>query len=171
MNFGTVTDADRINKQASDLIDRHDKNSNHILEGDELKELGMSRGADQNGDQAITKNELVAFYTPKPPSSTSTQSASSSASAAESRPSTSSKTVENPNGGDVRKLVNKTRKSYRFKLAKERIKTWRFASRDANGDGQVAMSEYSRSWSDRTAAEFQRYDRDNDGMITPEEVR
>ena len=39
-----------------------------------------------------------------------------------------------------------------------------------NGDGQVSMSEYSRSWSSRTVAEFQRYDRNDDGMITAKEA-
>ncbi len=33
------------------------------------------------------------------------------------------------------------------------------------------MSEYSSSWTDRTASEFQRYDKDNDGMITVEEAK
>jgi hypothetical protein len=170
-SFGTVSDADRISKQASDLIRKHDTNGNHILEGDELKLLGMSRGADKNGDQKVTKNELVAFYTPRPSSAASTSSASTPAPTSPSSPSTAGSSGEKPIGGETRKLVNNTRRSYRFKSVKERLKSWRFASRDANGDGQVAMNEYSRSWSDRTAAEFQRYDRDNDGMITPDEAR
>jgi len=50
------------------------------------------------------------------------------------------------------------------------LPSW-FTSKDANGDAQVSMSEYSKSWNDRTAAEFQKYDRDNDGIITPEEAK
>ena len=33
------------------------------------------------------------------------------------------------------------------------------------------MSEYTRSWSERTASEFKRYDKDNDGMITAAEAK
>ena len=43
-------------------------------------------------------------------------------------------------------------------------------SNDRNGDGQVAMSEFSRTWSSRTVAEFQRYDRNGDGIITAKEA-
>lgn len=66
-----------------------------------------------------------------------------------------------------------TRRTYRFTPAGERLPTglpsW-FKSRDKNGDGQVLMSEYSRSWSSRMVAEFSRYDTNDDGVITPKEV-
>ena len=42
-SFGTVSDAERIRKSATDTIKKHDKNGNGILEGDELNDLGMSR--------------------------------------------------------------------------------------------------------------------------------
>jgi hypothetical protein len=64
-------------------------------------------------------------------------------------------------------------KSYRFKAAKERLPAglpgW-FTAKDTNGDGQVSMSEYSKSWTESQAAEFKRYDKDNDGVITAEEA-
>lgn len=65
-------------------------------------------------------------------------------------------------------------RTYRFKRGTDRLPasglpSW-FKSRDANGDGQVAMNEYSRSWSDRTVAEFRRYDLDGDGMVTAKEA-
>jgi hypothetical protein len=44
-----------------------------------------------------------------------------------------------------------------------------FVEQDANGDGQVAMAEYARFWSDSKAREFARYDRNHDGLITPRE--
>lgn len=66
------------------------------------------------------------------------------------------------------------RKSYRFKSPAERLPgglpSW-FTTRDTNQDGQVAMSEYSHSWNDRTAEEFCRLDLNNDGFITPAECR
>jgi Ca2+-binding EF-hand superfamily protein len=45
-----------------------------------------------------------------------------------------------------------------------------FTAKDTNGDGQVEMSEYSHSWTESQAAEFKRYDKDNDGIITAEEA-
>lgn len=160
-SFGTVSENDRIRKFASVNIKKHDKDGNSILEGDELKALGTSRDADQDGDGKITHNELVVFYTPKTATTSTLQ------------PMVPSKTESRqPSDSDIqRKIVNSTRKSYRFKSTKERLPSWRFAFKDANGDGQVSMSEYSRSWTDRTAADFQRYDRDNDGMITSDEVK
>jgi EF hand len=65
------------------------------------------------------------------------------------------------------------RRSYRFTPAAEKLPSglpgW-FKSRDANGDGQVAMSEYARSWSARLVAEFRRYDTNDDGIITAKEA-
>ncbi len=64
------------------------------------------------------------------------------------------------------------RKSSRFRTPRERLPAglpgW-FLESDANRDGQVAMSEYSRAWSNAKAAEFARIDRNKDGIITPKE--
>jgi hypothetical protein len=66
-----------------------------------------------------------------------------------------------------------TRRTYRFTPAGDRLPTdlpsW-FKSRDRNSDGQVQMSEYTRSWSSRMVAEFRRYDLNDDGVITPKEA-
>ena len=64
------------------------------------------------------------------------------------------------------------RKSYRELTPIERLPKglpeW-FARNDANADGQVAMAEYSASWSNSTAKEFAQFDINNDGMITAKE--
>lgn len=160
-SFGTVSVADSIRKSATDTIKKHDKSGNGILEGDELKDLGMSRGADDNGDAMITHDELVAFRMPKSDGATAAKPSS---------PQKAGAVLEAAKVGE-RKFVNDKRKSYRFKSTKERLSSWKLASRDANGDGQVSMHEYASSWSDRTAGEFLRYDKDNDGMITAEEAK
>ena len=168
-SFGTQSDADKIRKWASDIVAKNDKDGNKILEGDELATLGQSsRAADKDGDGKITIDELVQFSTSK---SAGTPSITTPAAAV--RPAIAAKADAKPSADDTadRVIVNKSRKSYRFKTTKERQQSWRFASKDANGDGQVSMSEYTSAWTDRTAAEFQRYDKDNDGMITPEEVK
>jgi hypothetical protein len=45
------------------------------------------------------------------------------------------------------------------------LPSW-FTRTDANGDGQVAMAEFTTSWSDSKVAEFTRYDTNGDGFIT-----
>lgn len=165
-SFGTLSDDAKFAKSATDRIKSNDKNGDGILEGDELANLGMSKRADADGDGKITQPELVKYYRGlSSPASTSSEATTASSSASKSSAAPAGK------DGDTRKFVNSKRKSYRFKTMKERLPNWRFASRDANGDGQVSMSEYARVWTDRTAAEFQRYDHNNDGMITAKETR
>ena len=65
------------------------------------------------------------------------------------------------------------RRSYRFTPATERLTgnlpSW-FKSRDRNKDGQVSMSEYSRSWTDRLARQYRELDLNDDGVITAKEA-
>lgn len=49
------------------------------------------------------------------------------------------------------------------------LPSW-FARNDANGDGQVAMAEFSTTWSETQLAEFAKYDLNGDGYITPSEA-
>jgi Ca2+-binding EF-hand superfamily protein len=73
--------------------------------------------------------------------------------------------------GDDKKPARRT---YRFTPAREKLASdlpsW-FKSQDKNGDGQVSMSEYSRSWSKSTVAKFQGYDSDKDGIVTAREAK
>lgn len=64
------------------------------------------------------------------------------------------------------------RKSYRFGAASDRRPGLpvELKSRDTNGDGQVSMSEFSRSWSASAVADFRRWDLNNDGIITAQEA-
>ena len=63
-------------------------------------------------------------------------------------------------------------KSGRFLTPTERLPqglpSW-FLQLDMDGDGQIKMVEFSRDWTDETAAQFDRYDLNHDGFITPEE--
>jgi hypothetical protein len=45
-----------------------------------------------------------------------------------------------------------------------------FLQRDADGDGQLTLSEFAPSGAAATAAEFLRYDLNHDGLVTPQEV-
>jgi hypothetical protein len=169
-SFGTTSDTERFRKQATDLIQLHDKNNNKFLDGEEVEKLGMSKAADTDHDGTITHNDLVAYYSGAAKGAAATKPATSESATVAKSASTQPAKSDQGDGKNDRVIVNKTRKSYRFKSTKDRIDNWKFSSRDANGDGQVSMSEYSRSWSERTASEFLRYDKDNDGMITAAEA-
>ncbi len=45
----------------------------------------------------------------------------------------------------------------------------RFFELDGDGDGQISMGEYATNWTGEKAAEFARYDKNGDGVISPEE--
>jgi len=64
------------------------------------------------------------------------------------------------------------RKFYRALSPTERLPEglpeW-FPRKDKDGDGQVSMAEFSDSWTNEKAAEFSKYDVNNDGYITPAE--
>lgn len=45
-----------------------------------------------------------------------------------------------------------------------------FHQRDTNGDGQVAMSEFTREWDEESLRQFTGLDRDGDGLLTISEV-
>jgi len=129
---------------------------------------GSWRDADTNGDGTITLDELTAklgqFSQPGSAATSSNSSAPSGSSGSSSRgggPSSSA-------GRDA-----PARKSYRFLSPQERLPRglpeW-FARKDADGDGQVTMAEYSRVWSESLAREFAGYDLNGDGVVTPEEA-
>lgn len=63
-------------------------------------------------------------------------------------------------------------KSYRALTPTERLPKglpdW-FARNDGNGDGQVAMAEFSASWSDSVIRDFHKFDLNDDGFITAKE--
>ena len=83
-------------------------------------------------------------------------------------PQTSSETksTESLRQRIVHNFDYRDKKSYRALTATERLPKdlpeW-FARNDANADGQVAMAEFSASWSNSTADEFAQFDLNRDG--------
>lgn len=197
---GSSERAERTREWAKRLIERYDKDGNKMLDKDERATLrGKPAGADLNGDDVITLNELVTHLSsdastpprptkpepakPEPAATTATASSEQPQEKPSERPSRRERSrnteasrpkQESSQPAERRLTSTQERKSYRFKSAVERLPGglpgW-FSSRDTNQDGQVAMSEYSHSWTDRTAEEFCRLDLNNDGFITPSECR
>ncbi len=174
---------------AQQLVKQRDKNGNMILEGEELEGLrGREARADANGDKAITVEEIVAALSNRNGSANNQGGGGRSGRGSDASSKSSDKTAAASGDGskvylglaaligsvsDKEKNEANQRKTYRFTPAEERqpkgLPSW-FASRDRNKDGQVAMSEYSRSWSARSVGEFRRYDLNNDGVVTAKEA-
>ncbi|MFH1268207.1 MAG: hypothetical protein ABIK89_21010 [Planctomycetota bacterium] len=148
---------------AQSMFRRFDRNRSGVLEKDEWQEVRNAEAADANHDGKITPEELanqLAQYG-RGRSGESGRGAPESNGSSGSSGTSTSKTASSDD-----------RKSYRFRSPTERLPEglpdW-FARNDANGDGQVAMAEYAASWSDSKVREFDRYDLNRDGLITPRE--
>lgn len=159
----------RIRRYAESLMRQYDKNKNGVLEKDEWMQMrGTWHDADTNGDGTITLDELSAKLGQY--SGRSSSSSSSGSSSSESARNSSSGSGATPSSAS---RDTSARKSYRFLTPQERLPQglpdW-FVRKDADGDGQVTMAEYSHTWSNSLAEEFARYDRNGDGVVTPEEA-
>ena len=166
---------------AKSLVKQYDKNGDMMLSADERKDLkGRAADADLNKDGTITIDELVAHLSPSSSSSSSTTpspSSSSSTSSGKSGESDSKKLdaelAKRVLTGTAGGKEGDKRHSYRFSTAADRSASAlpnELKSKDANGDGQVSMSEYGRSWSERSVAEFRKLDTNDDGVITAKEA-
>lgn len=76
-------------------------------------------------------------------------------------------------GADAERVREQARRSRKFYIPRDRLPAgtpeW-FIDRDADGDGQITMREFSAKWSPEVAAEFSAYDRNGDGVITAAEA-
>jgi hypothetical protein len=177
---------------ADAIIRQNDQNGNGILEGDEWRRGGMAaRNSDHNGDGNVTKEELIQTLSSwgqgrgraSSPPARSQQGGQGSQDQDDRRGgrgfgrrddggNRAAGAASGSAGGRSAAGGPATRRSYRALTPIERlpqgIPDW-FVRADANGDGQVAMSEYSTNWSDEKAAEFASLDLDGDGIITPKE--
>ncbi len=154
---------DRTERYAKSLMERYDKNGNSILERDEWKEMkGDPERSDLNKDGRITREELIkrfGSYRRDGDKDDKDRSFSGGKDRGEQR--------ERGSRDD-----DEPRTTYRFTTALERVpkdaKSW-IERYDKNDDGQVAMAEYSRTWTDSKVREFTKYDLDGDGIVTGDE--
>jgi hypothetical protein len=174
---------------AKGLVKQYDKNGDSMLQADERKDLrGRPAEADLDKDGVITIDELVMHLSSTAPAAGSTSASTPSSQSGSSGSgggnsshrdgdrrtgdSDGGKRVYTGSAGVVASKEEDKRRTYRFSTAADRLPKVlpSFFSRDANGDGQVSMNEYSRTWSKSTVAEFRKYDRNDDGIITPKEA-
>ncbi len=142
----------------------YDKNGNGQLEKDEWSEMKKEYwAADKDHDGIITLDELAEFMAAD---SGSGPRQSSGVAMASSAVANSAGAAGNSGKPRFRPLTPTER------LSKEKdIPSW-FITADADGDGVVSMSDFIKTKGDTEAAaqEFAKWDLNNDGVITPQEV-
>ncbi|MEO0529866.1 MAG: hypothetical protein AAF266_04725 [Planctomycetota bacterium] len=136
--------SDRDRAYARGLLKKYDADKDGALQEDEWRKIrGNLEAYDTNNDGKIIYDELLARATGK---------------------RRENEVTRRNKWGDRRRSYRLTKPSLPSGLP-----SW-FADRDADGDGQVAMHEYSRRWTDSTARRFLRFDKNDDGLITPSEA-
>jgi Ca2+-binding EF-hand superfamily protein len=182
---------------AGKMIKQYDANNSGALERDEWGGLKSDRQkADYDNNGVITKEELARNLSDYGKSRSGSSGSSSSGYSSSGSSSSGSRSYGASSGssgsyasrssasgsgsGSTRLYGNSggsssggPRKTSRFLSPVERLPKglpdW-FSRSDADGDGQVAMAEFSSSWNDAKAAEFAGWDRNGDGIITPKEA-
>ncbi len=180
-------------KEAEERIRRYDRNRDGILS---KEELGSGRWGDddpmqfdRNGDGKISKSEMAVRYAKRrvdEQAQASTQGNDRSrggfmwGGSGQSMMPPGSGGWSRPEAANAKKETSVLEdrfgeaKSYRLKTVKEKtngtkgLPDW-FARSDADGDGQVLLSEYSSSLTAETIAEFQKFDLNDDFIITAKE--
>lgn len=152
---GGDSEKSRLRGYAESLLRQYDENKNGRLERDEWGRMrGSWQDADRNRDGVLTLEEIadrLATY--------------SSGAARSGTPGESA-------GGPQAARAPDKQPPRRFLTPTERLPSglpaW-FARADLNGDGQVALAEFSPTWNSSKNAEFAGYDLNGDGLITAAE--
>lgn len=173
---GSSADPDgKLLRFAESMMSRYDENKDGILQKEEWSNMrGDPAAADKNNDGLITKEELAerlagfggggGGFGGGPGGREGREGGGfGGGGSGFGSSSASSKASTKTTGGKAYKFISPT-----ARLPKG-VPTW-FTRNDANGDGQIVMSEFSTTWSDSKVSEFNKYDINGDGLITPDEV-
>lgn len=175
----------KIVRYAKKLVEKYDADGDGVLQQEEWSRMsGTPRLADLDGDGIVTVEELaerIASYSRQRSlrlMPTQLADLPSSASAiATPAPAVQQGSQQGLAGFDESEqaraeAIEAARRARRFYVPRSRlpggIAEW-FLEKDADGDGQITMAEFSQNWSQFEAAEFTRYDLNGDGVITPDE--
>lgn len=164
-------------KEAEDRLKRYDSDKDGVLSAAELKAGRWSDDPmqyDRNRDGKLSKSEMAVRYANRRLQEQNQRSASNDS---RSRSSNDSRGwTRSNNNPQEEKAAPADRfgdaKSYRsIGAGASQVSGLPdfFARSDADGDGQVLMSEFSSSWSQETLEEFLKWDLNRDGIILPQE--
>jgi EF hand len=170
---------------ARQLVKMHDKNDDMMLQEEERAKLtGPAARADLDDDKVITVEEITQQLNresterggrDRRPGRERAEGASDRTAGKSESTAKKQRVYTSVTAGKIsgKEKEAEKRRSYRFTPATERLTanlpSW-FKSRDRNKDGQVSMSEYSRSWTDRLARQYRELDLNDDGVITSKEA-
>lgn len=161
----------KVLNYAKGVVKKHDRNGDNRLQGDERNGLrGQLAEADLNKDGTITVDELVNHLSALPPAIPPGAPAAGPNANAALKPG--QRVLYGNSWGQASKNEWEGPRVYRFTAAKDRLPSdlpEQFFEKDVNGNGQVEMSEYSRTWSKSLAEEFRSFDLNDDGIITAKE--
>jgi hypothetical protein len=181
---------DRIRRIAQAMLNRYDENKDGTLQKDEWSKMSNEpEKGDKNGDGLITLDEMAERLGEWRPGGSTSPSGSSTSIAGASAGQTSTGSESSGGRGNFggrgrgrggfgrrdastsRPATTSSGQSYRFLTPKERLPEGLpdFFANDRDNDGQVSMAEYASSWTEARLAEFNRWDLNGDGLITPAE--
>jgi len=171
-----ITEEDR--REAERSFRYYDRNQDGKIDAEEM---GRSRYGsdlpmyDRNRDGVITMNEMEYRYARRRMENTQDSRSRSGPPGGDRREDDRRRDRSRDGAGEEQSATetdSPERKSYRRKPPIERlpegIPDW-FPRDDADGDGQIAMNEFSASWTDGVLAEYNQFDLNRDGLITPTE--
>jgi len=168
----TITEEDR--REAERAFRYYDRNQDGKIDAEEMKNSRYGSDLplyDRNRDGVITMNEMEYRYARRRIENTQDSRNRGAATGGERREDDRRRGGAPREGSGDERAVSEVR-SYRRSSAVERLPAglpdW-FARDDADGDGQIAMYEFSTTWTDAVLAEFLQFDLNGDGLITPTE--
>lgn len=155
------------------VIDRYDSNRDGLLQSDEWRAMrGTPTAIDANRDGLITIDEYAQFVADYGAgrafrlSTIGTDVASAPGGARGENAAGS----DDPNAREPATApTTQTRRDTKFNaVLPAGVPPW-FAERDADGDGQLSLAEFSPKLPKTEVDEFNRYDLNRDGVLTPQE--
>jgi Ca2+-binding EF-hand superfamily protein len=149
-----------IRRHAESILKQNDKDRSGALERDrgEWADVRNAEAIDKDHNGVITLEELTAYYLAENGRHPVKKAdAGKKAAAIPNQPDAAP-----PNSGKTYRILSPTER------LPEGLPDW-FARNDANGDGQISMSEYTHEWTPEQAAKFAHFDLNGDGIITAEE--
>ncbi len=150
-------------REAAERMRRYDRNRDGVLTKDELSSRfsGNPMDFDRNRDGKLSVSELAVRYARRREGEEEAR-----------RETKNERGRERKEEAEVPDVFN-GRQSYRATTSRklpEGIPGY-FTDKDANGDGQVTMAEFSSDWTDDVVASFFNSDFNRDGVITADEAR
>lgn len=149
---------ERYTRYVTSIIGSRDEDKNGTLSMEEASRVAREeelKAADADGDEELSQDELVNFFVKRAIGETG---GSGGSTMTRSRPTRSSVRNVYTRTGAVEKLESNGVSDS-------------FIEQDTNRDGQIQMSEYARTWSQRVYDQFQEMDQNHDGVLSPSEFR